>query len=168
LRHDEQSFEEFYQASYGRTVALVAAITGSRHEAEDVAQEAYARALARWSRLRGFDLPEAWVRKVALRIAIDSQRGLRRNLAVAVRLAAQRRPAGPELADDLKYTPLGVALLGLPLHERQVIVLHYVADLPVNVIADECGLPVGTVKTRLVVARRHLEQQLTSRPEGVA
>jgi RNA polymerase sigma-70 factor, ECF subfamily len=167
LRHDEQ-FEEYYQASYGRTVALVAAITGSRHEAEDVAQEAYARALARWSRLRGYDLPEAWVRKVALRIAIDSGRRLRRNLTAAVRLAAQRRPAGPEPADDLKYTPLGAALLGLPLHEREVIVLHYVADLPVHRIAAECDLPVGTVKTRLVVARRHLEQQLTSRSQGVA
>ncbi len=167
MRHDEQ-FEEFYQASYGRTVALVAAITGSRHEAEDVAQEAYARALARWWRLRGYDLPEAWVRKVALRIAIDSARRLRRNRAAVVRLAAQRRPAGGEPADDLKYTPLGAALLGLPLHERQVIVLHYVADLPVHAIAAECGLPVGTVKTRLVVARRHLEQQLTSRPQGVA
>jgi RNA polymerase sigma-70 factor, ECF subfamily len=166
LRHAEE-FEEFYQASYGRTVALIAAITGSRHEAEDVAQEAYARALARWSRLRGYDLPEAWVRRVALRIAIDSGRRLRRNLAAAVRLAAQRRPAGPEPADDLKYTPLGMALLGLPVHQRQVIVLHYLADLPVNVIADECGLSVGTVKTRLLVARRHLEQQLTSRPEGV-
>jgi RNA polymerase sigma-70 factor, ECF subfamily len=163
LRHDEQ-FEEFYQASYGRTFALVAAITGSRHEAEDVAQEAYARALARWSRLRGYDLPEAWVRKVALRIAIDSRRGLRRNLAAAARLAAQRRPAGPEPADDLKYTPM----LGLPLHERQVIVLHYVADLPVYVIAREFGLPLGTVKTRLAAGRRHLEQRLTSRPEGVA
>jgi RNA polymerase sigma-70 factor, ECF subfamily len=167
LRHDEQ-FEDFYQASYGRTVALVAAIIGSRLEAEDAVQEAYARALARWWRLRGYDLPEAWVRKVALRIAIDAGRRRRRNLAAAVRLAAQRRPDGPEPADDLKYTPLGVALLGLPLHERQVIVLHYVADLPVQVIARECGLPVGTVKTRLVVARRHLEQQLTSRTEGVA
>jgi RNA polymerase sigma-70 factor (ECF subfamily) len=168
LRHDDQLFEEFYQASYGRTVALVAAITGSRHEAEDVAQEAYARALARWSRLRGYDLPEAWVRKVALRIAIDSGRRLRRNLAAALRLAAQRRPAGPEPADDLKYTPLGAALLGLPLHERQVIVLHYVADLPVHVIARESGLPIGTVKTRLAAGRRHLERCLTSRPEGVA
>ena len=46
MRHDEQFFDEFYLASYGRTVALVAAITGTRHEAEDVAQEAYARALA--------------------------------------------------------------------------------------------------------------------------
>jgi len=168
LRNDEQSFEEFYYASYGRTVAMVAAITGSRHEAEDVAQEAYARALARWSRLRGYDLPEAWVRKVALRIAIDSRRGLRRNLAAAVRLAAQRRPAGPEPADDLKYTPLGAALLALPLHERQVIVLHYVADLPVYVIAREFGLPLGTVKTRLAAGRRHLEQRLATRPEGVA
>ena len=167
MRHDEQFFDEFYLASYGRTLALVA-ITGTRHEAEDVAQEAYARALARWWRLRGYDLPEAWVRKVALRIAIDSGRRRRHNLAAAVRLAAQRRPAGPEPADDLKYTPLGAALLSLPLHERQVIVLHYVADLPVHAIARECNLSVGTVKTRLVVARRHLEQQLTSRSEGVA
>jgi RNA polymerase sigma-70 factor, ECF subfamily len=168
LRHDEQFFEEFYQASYGRTVALIAAITGSRHEAEDVAQEAYARALARWRLLRGYDLPEAWVRKVALRLAIDSGRRRRRNRAAIGRLAAQRAPADLELADDLMYTPLGLAVLGLPLHERQVIVMHYVADLPVHVIARECGLPVGTVKTRLVVARRHLEQQLTSRSEGVA
>ena len=168
MRHDEQFFEEFYHANYGRTVAMVAAITGNRHEAEDVAQEAYARALARWSRLGGYDRPEIWVRKVALRIAIDSGRRLRRNLAASVRLAAQRRPTGPEPADDLKYTPLGVALLGLPLHERQVIVLHYVADLPVHVIARESGLPIGTVKTRLAAGRRHLEQCLTSRPEGVA
>ncbi len=168
MRHEEQFFEEFYQASYGRTVALVAAIIGSRHEAEDVAQEAYARALARWWRLRGYDLPEAWVRKVALRIAIDSLRWQRRGLAAVARLAGQRRPVGPEPADDLRYTPLGEALLGLPLPERQVIVLHYVADLPVHVIARECDLPVGTVKTRLVIARRHLEQQLMSRPQGVA
>ncbi len=168
MRHDEQFFEEFYQASYGRTVALVAAIIGSRHEAEDVAQEAYARALARWWRLRDYDLPEAWVRKVALRIAIDSGRRRRRNLAAVGRLAALRRPACPELADDLKYTPLGAALLGLPLQERQVVVLHYVADLPLHVIARESGLPLGTVKTRLAAGRRHLEQCLTSRSEGVA
>lgn len=168
MRHDEQLFEEFYQASYGRTVALVAAITGNRHEAEDIAQEAYARALARWRRLRVYDLPEAWVRKVALRIAIDSGRRRRRNLATVVRLAAQRGSDGAEPADDLKYTPLGAALLGLPLPEREVIVLHYVADLPVHVIARESGLPLGTVKTRLAAGRRHLEQCLTSRSEGVA
>lgn len=160
-------FEDFYQGSYGRTVAMVAAVTGSLAEAEDVAQEAYSRALARWSRLQGFDVPEAWVRKVALRLAIDSGRRVRRNLAVAVRLAAQRRPPAPEPGDELKFSPLGAALASLPLHERQVVVLYYIADLPVEAIAAECGLPAGTVKTRLGVARRHLEQHLASRPEAV-
>ncbi len=173
---DSGDFDDFYQASYGRTVAMLAGLTGSLQEAEDVAQEAYSRALARWSRLRGYDLPEAWVRRVAVRIAIDSARRLRRNLAAAVRLAAQRQPTGSEPSDDLKYTPLGAALASLPVHEREVVVLHYITDLSVDTIAAECRLPVGTVKTRLGIARRHLEQQLAgggssaqdvSRPEAV-
>jgi RNA polymerase sigma-70 factor, ECF subfamily len=163
LPNDAQ-FEEFYQASYGRTVAMVAAITGSRHEAQAVAQEAYARALSRWSRLRGHDLPETWVRRVALRLVADSGRRLPRKLVPAVRLAAHRRPGDSEPADDPANTPLCKALLALPLHERQVIVLHYLTDLPVESVAAECGLPAGTVRTRLTVARRHLEQQLAGRP----
>jgi RNA polymerase sigma-70 factor (ECF subfamily) len=67
-------FGEFYQANYGRVVAMATAMLGDRREAEDVAQEAFARALARWSRLRRYDQPGAWVRTVALRLAIDSAR----------------------------------------------------------------------------------------------
>ena len=61
-------FEEFYEASYRRVVALVAAIVGDRHQAEDIAQEAFSRALTRWPRVARYDLPEAWVRRVALRL----------------------------------------------------------------------------------------------------
>jgi RNA polymerase sigma-70 factor, ECF subfamily len=160
-------FKEFYQASYGRTLAAVAGLVGTRHDAEDIVQEAYARALARWTLLRGYQLPDAWVRKVALRLAIDSGRRYRRRLAAAARLAAQRRASSPEPGDDLKYGPLGAALLDLPMRERQVLVLHYLADLPVDVIARELGLPVGTVKTRLGAGRRHLEQRLAQHPEAV-
>jgi RNA polymerase sigma-70 factor, ECF subfamily len=160
-------FREFYQASYGRTVAMLAAITGSRAEAEDIAQESYARALARWTLLRGYQLPDAWVRKVALRLAIDSGRRYRRRLAAAARLAAQRHAYSPEPGEDLKYGPLGAALLDLPMRERQVLVLHYLADLPVDAIAREFGLPAGTVKTRLSAGRRHLEERLAQHPEAV-
>lgn len=162
-----EDFQDFYQASYGRTVAMVAGILGSRPEAEDVAQEAYARALARWSRVRGYDLPEAWVRKVALRIAIDHGRRLRRGLLTTARLAAARPPAGPEPGDDLRYTPLGAALLELPLRERQVVVLHYLADLSVDAISRECSMPASTVKTRLAAARRHLGQRLSRHEEAM-
>jgi RNA polymerase sigma-70 factor, ECF subfamily len=160
-------FEEFYTASYGRTVAMIAAVVGSRQEAEDVTQEAFARALARWPRLSTYELPEAWVRKVALRIAIDSGRRLRRSLATATRIAASRRPVPAEPADDLRFTALGAALLELPPRERQVLALHYLADLPVDVIAREFGLPLGTVKTRLSAGRRHLEERLSQQPESV-
>jgi RNA polymerase sigma-70 factor, ECF subfamily len=161
-------FGGFYEANYGRTVALVAALVGSRHEAEDVAQEAFARALTQWPLLRRYDLPEAWVRKVALRIAVDSGRRMRRNLATAARIAVLRQPAAPEPVDSLTFTALGAALRELPLREREAIVLHYVADLSVEAIARESGLPVGTVKTRLAAGRRHLERYLSEELPGVA
>jgi len=159
-------FREFYEASYGRTLAMVAALVGSRAEAEDVTQEAFARALARWSLLRGYERPDAWVRKVALRLAIDTGRRQRRRLAAVARLAGLRQQADSEPSDDLRFSPLGAALLELPLRERQVVVLHYLADLPVDAIARELGLPPGTVKTRLGAGRRHLEHSL-SHPEAV-
>jgi RNA polymerase sigma-70 factor, ECF subfamily len=165
--HSSDEFRQFYQASYGRTLAMVAGITGSRSEAEDIAQEAYARALIRWTLLRGYQLPEAWVRKVALRLAIDAGRRHRRRLAAAIRLAAERRAAEPGPGEDLRFGPLGPALLSLPLREREVLVLHYLADLPVDAIAGELGLPAGTVKARLSAGRRHLEEQLTAHPESV-
>jgi RNA polymerase sigma-70 factor, ECF subfamily len=165
-RNDD--FEEFYQASYGRTVSIVAAFTGTRTEAEDVAQEAYARALARWPRLCHYDVPEAWVRQVALRIAIDADRRVRRLLRLSARLAAQRDVTESQPGDDIRFTALGAALAELPARERQVVVLHYLADLPVDAIARECGLPASTVKSRLAAGRRHLEKLLESQPEAVA
>ena len=56
----------------------------------------------------------------------------------------------------------------LRLPEREVVVLHYLADMPVEAIARDCGLPVGTVKTRLAAGRQHLERELAQRPEEVA
>jgi RNA polymerase sigma-70 factor, ECF subfamily len=160
-------FQEFYEANYGRIVAMVTAVLGDRNEAEDVAQEAFARCVTRWSRLGDYDKPEAWVRQVALRIAIDSGRRIRRAGRTAARLAAQRLdpPAGP--AESLAVSDLGAALRKLPLREREVIVLHYLADLPVDTIAQERGLPASTVKTRLAAGRRRLVSELTQPSEEV-
>jgi RNA polymerase sigma-70 factor, ECF subfamily len=153
-------FEAFYAANYGRVTALVAALLGNRSEADDIAQEAFTRALARWPRLAGYELPEAWVRQVAIRLAIDSSRRLRRALRTMPLLRAAARPAEPEPGDALPFTALGRALSRVPLREREVLVLYYVADMTVQQIAHARGIPSGTVKARLAAGRRRLEAGL--------
>jgi RNA polymerase sigma-70 factor, ECF subfamily len=68
-------FEGFDRAHYARLVGQTVAVVGDVHEAEDVVQEAFARASLHWSRVRGYHAPEAWVRRVALNYALS---GLRR------------------------------------------------------------------------------------------
>jgi DNA-directed RNA polymerase specialized sigma24 family protein len=100
-RHEERAlrqeheFAEFYQANYGKITAVVAAVLGDRREAEDVTQEAFARALVRWPRLVRYELPEAWVRRVALRLAVDHSRRLRRTARLAVKLLGTRKHGRP-------------------------------------------------------------------------
>lgn len=158
-------FEEFYQASYGRLVALLLVVLGDRQEAEDAAQEAFTRALARWTRVSRYDVPESWVRRVALHIAVDSGRRWRRRLGASARLLAARRPWEEGPSEALPLTPVGRALMRLPLREREVLVLHYVADLSVQQISADRGLPAGTVKDRLAAGRRRLERELASQSE---
>jgi RNA polymerase sigma-70 factor (ECF subfamily) len=159
-------FAEFYEASYRRVTALVAAVVGDRHQAEDIAQEAFARALARWQRIARYDLPEAWVRRVALRLTIDASRRTSRAVRVSALLAAGQRGRG-QPRDPLAATALSVALMRLPLPQRQVLVLHYLADLPVDDIAHDCGISVRTVRTRLAAARQRLERELSDCDEEV-
>jgi RNA polymerase sigma-70 factor, ECF subfamily len=156
-------FEEFYATSYGRVVALVATVLGDRHQAEDIAQEAFSRALARWHRVAAYDMPEAWVRQVAMRLTVDATRRARRTVR-GLRLLA---PVPADTADPLDWPALNLALLKVPLKQRQAIVLYYLADLPVDVIARECGVPERTVRSRLAVGRRRLERELSEHPEEV-
>ncbi|HEV2894319.1 MAG TPA: sigma factor-like helix-turn-helix DNA-binding protein, partial [Actinomycetota bacterium] len=106
------------------------------HDAEDAVQEALTRAAARWTRIREYEVPEAWVRRVAMTLASDGFRRARRRLVVAVRLRQGPAPEPPVL-DGLAVTE---ALRALPLGQRQVVVLHHLLDLPVDRVAAELGL----------------------------
>jgi RNA polymerase sigma-70 factor (ECF subfamily) len=76
-------------------------------------------------------------------------------------------PVAPDPADPLDWPALNLALLKVPLRQRQAIVLYYLADLPVDVIARECGVPERTVRSRLAAGRRRLERELGEYPEEV-
>jgi RNA polymerase sigma-70 factor, ECF subfamily len=153
---DRGSFEEFYAGAVGRLVGQLFPVTGDLHEAEEVAQEAFTRAAARWSRLRDYDLPEAWVRRVAMNLVTDRGRSLRRHAKAMRKL----RPPPAVLPASVEALALAEALRTLPVRQRQVLVLHYLVDLSVEEVADTLGMPTGTVKSLLSRGRRALAAKL--------
>ena len=152
---DEQGFEEFYAAVFGRLVGQLYLVTGDLQDAEDAVQEALTRAAVRWERLRDYAVPEAWVRRVAMNLASDGFRRTRRRLAAAARLRLQ--PDHPATLGGLAVIE---ALQALPLAQRKVVVLHHLLDFPIDRVAAELGVPAGTVKSRLARARAALAAQL--------
>jgi len=149
---DTDAFDAFYRASQQRLYACVYALTGNAAEAQDVIHEAYARAWQRWSTVSEYADPEAWVRTVARRIAVSRWRRTRN------RLVAHRRHGPPPAVPGPGpgHVALVAALARLPVEQRVAIVLYHLCDLSVADVAQETGVPVGTVKARLSRGRRAL------------
>jgi RNA polymerase sigma-70 factor (ECF subfamily) len=121
--------------------------------------EAFARASVRWAQVRDFAVPEQWVRRVAMNLAVDGLRRARRRLAALARLGPG--PVAPPISVD--RVTLAEALRTLPRSYRQVLVLHHLLELPVEQVARELGIPTGTVKGRLSRGRRALAARLCDR-----
>jgi RNA polymerase sigma-70 factor, ECF subfamily len=148
---DAAEFADFYAAAARRIVRHAYALTGSLADAQDVTQEAFARAWQRWDRVRELNSSEAWVRRVATNLAVSRLRRARTARAAAWQLAAC---VVPEISPDT--VALVAALRKLPERQRIVLVLHYLADLPVAQIAAELGCPAGSVKAWLSRGRTAL------------
>jgi RNA polymerase sigma-70 factor (ECF subfamily) len=149
-------FDELYAAAFRRLVGQLVLITGDLHEAEDVVQEAFARAAARWRRISAYEAPEAWVRRVALNLATSGARRRRRRLAILARFSPPTEvpPASAEVLALMR------ALAALPMAQRAPVVMHYLLDLPVEQVAAELGISPGAAKARLHRGRRALAQAL--------
>jgi RNA polymerase sigma-70 factor (sigma-E family) len=146
---DTGDVRALYAAAYPQLVRVLALAAGGVADAEEVVQEAFIRLLPRWATVGRYDDPEAWVRMVAFRLLANQQRRARiarRLLPALVRPQQGSSPSGDRV-------DVSRALSVLPLNQRQVVVLHYLLDLPVEQVAAELGIPTGTVKSRLARAR---------------
>lgn len=150
-----RDFSAFYAAHVGSLTAQVFAMTGSWPEAQDAVQEGFARALARWSTVSGHADPVAWVRTVSHRVAISRWRRARTALAFGRRQRLETTPAPSE-----DHVALVAGLKHLPETQREALVLFYLADLSIETIAKQLGVPPGTVKARLSRGRTALAAQL--------
>jgi RNA polymerase sigma-70 factor (ECF subfamily) len=145
------------------TLAFRVAYSVLRHreDAEDVAQEAFAKAYRNFRQLRDRDRFRAWLARMTWRLAIDRCRATRRRQQVEseAMACAARSPAetagSRDRADDLWR-----AIDMLPEKLRIVVVLASIEGHQVGEVASLLGLPEGTVKSRLFIARQRLKEQL--------
>jgi RNA polymerase sigma-70 factor (sigma-E family) len=133
-------FEEAFEDLYGRAYGVAFQLLGRRTEAEDVAQEALARAFVHWRKIRGY--AEAWVVRVAGNLAIDTWRKRRH---VDEHRSADDAPGYAPAPSALRID-LHQALGQLSKRQREVLVLRFLADLPEADVARVLGCSVGSVK----------------------
>src|SRR5690349_1495627 len=155
------ALDVLYDASYRRLVVQLYAICGDLADAEDAVQEAFVTAIRKRRDFHNVDNPEAWIRTTALNVL----RKRWRHAAVVRRY--QPRVPGPQLPVEIgpEHVAIVTALAQVDDELRQVVVLHYLADLGTAQIARDLGIPEGTVKSRLSRARIRLADLLNEREE---
>jgi RNA polymerase sigma-70 factor (ECF subfamily) len=149
-------WEEVYAGQYRRLVALLTAVAGSRAEAEEAVQEAFVRALGLTGRRAVVDDPEGWLYRVAVNVVRSRWRRVVTGRRMAARLAPDEGPVSGAHDQADQRVLLLAALKRLPFEQREAIALHYLADLPVEMVAVRVGAPVGTIKARLSRGRNAL------------
>ena len=149
------SLQQVFDASYRRLVVQLYGVVGDAGEAEDLVQEAFVRASASGRKFQRVDNPEAWLRTTAINLHRNRWRKLR-NFA-KIRPQLETRSDLPGLDQHVVVID---AMRRLSEQHREVLALHYLADLPVNEIATTLGVPEGTVKSRLMRGREALATEL--------
>jgi RNA polymerase sigma-70 factor, ECF subfamily len=153
-----QAFEDFFHAHYERLLRVLYLSTGSRHEAEDLAQDAFVRVYERWPRVERLENPAGYL----YRVALNAHRSKLRRVRVAARKALRLRPEPPgdayEAAED--RASVRRALATLPDGQREAVVLVEWLGLTDTEAGEVLGLSPGAVRTRLHRARAALRELL--------
>jgi RNA polymerase sigma-70 factor (ECF subfamily) len=158
-----REFEARLADSSGLAVRVAYSVVRHQQDAEDVAQEAFARAYRRFGQLRERDAFRAWLVRMTWRLALDFVRRDRRRLAREEAASPPVSTAGHE--DDAikaqRSARLWQAIDALPEKLRLVVVLVSIEEQSVREAAALLDVPEGTVKSRLFDARQKLKELLT-------
>jgi RNA polymerase sigma-70 factor (ECF subfamily) len=140
--------EALYRDRLPELTRVAAAIAGDEESGRDAVQEAFAKALRKRRRFRGDGNLEAWVWRIVVNAARDSARRRRRRVVAPVPV-------------ETRAYELGLPLELLTERQREVLFLHYYADLDYTTIAHALGISPGTVGATLSAARETLRGALT-------
>ncbi|MDQ1438042.1 MAG: hypothetical protein QOK43_1671 [Acidimicrobiaceae bacterium] len=140
LQEFDDRFSELFQVAYRVAFRML----GRREEAQDLAQEALARAYVHWNDLHDAAHVHAWVARVSANLATDEWRRTARAAARSGLLTGSNGHHDDDVS--ARRMDLHRALQSLSQRQREVLVLRYVADQPVQAVAETLGCSVGAVK----------------------
>lgn len=168
----EADFTRFVRERGAGLLRFATALTGDRHQAEDLLQAVLERTYSRWTRISRRGDPEWYVRRSIVNAAKDGWRGESRRNAALERLGAEDEAVCLPFDDYVMRDALRRALRGLAPGQRTVVVLRYWEGLSEAETAALMGVSVGTVKSqthRAMKALRislELKEELAVEPAG--
>ncbi len=172
IKGDQDAFGEIVEIYKNSVYQLCFRMLGNRHEAEDVAQEAFLRAYVNIKTFNQDLKFSTWLFRIATNLCIDRLRKKKPDYYLDAEVAGtegltmySQIPSDHSLPEteleslELQET-VQKEILKLPEKYRSAIVLKYIEDLSLNEISEILNLPLGTVKTRIHRGREALRQQL--------
>jgi RNA polymerase sigma factor (sigma-70 family) len=149
--HDEYTW--FFRAEFRAVTQTAYLVLHDRQRAEDVAQEAFTQLLVHWKKVSRYQRPDAWVRRVAIRLA--SRVASRERRRAHIERDERREATVPDRDLDLIR-----ALRSLPPQQRAAVALFYFEDRPTEEVAHILGCTESTATVHLHKARKRLAQIL--------
>jgi len=159
-------FERLVRENQRVVYQIAYSLLGNAADAEDVAQDAFVRAYAKLASLHEPHRFRAWVCRIARRLALnriraDTRTRRREELALWSSDAASAVDV-PALADERDFEARVRREIGhLPRKLQEVIRLCAVEGLEPSAVAGLLGIPQGTVRSRLHLARKQLLRELS-------
>lgn len=172
LKGDQNAFGEIIEIYKDRVFQICYRMLGNRHEAEDMAQEAFIRAYVNISRFNIELKFSTWLYRIATNLCIDRIRKKKpdyyldaevpgtEGLNMYSQIPANTRLPEEDVESLELQTMIQQEISKLPEKYRAVIVLKYIEELSLNEISEILELPLGTVKTRIHRGREALRKQL--------
>jgi RNA polymerase sigma-70 factor (ECF subfamily) len=155
-----ETFEQLAMPHFERLYNFACWLTHDRHEAEDLVQETYAKALKGFSSFQPGTNFRAWIYKILRNAFLTSRTGLKAAATEPIEMDGEEQNLPP-----VKETPESIllqradwqlvqhALEKLPVAHREVLLLCEVEEMSYQEIAATLAIPIGTVMSRLARAR---------------
>jgi RNA polymerase sigma-70 factor, ECF subfamily len=170
-RQDLEAFGKLVDAYQNRVFGFVRRMVPNADDAADISQEVFIRAFQSFGRFDGRSSLKSWLFKIAYNLCIDRSRKIARTPG-ELRIEAVSEEDEPIEIADSRWDPESLAMDqelmqhvedaigGLSEKLRSVLLLHDREDMAYEEIAEMLGIPVGTVKSRLFLARNQLQNSL--------